>query len=113
MYIKPSRGFSVVGAVAGVIFTLIGIEKVIPSKGLFGVLWTLIAVVITCYFAYNAFSKRGISPYQVDFDVSDSDEGEKESFDVKLRKLKRLKDDGLISEEEYEVKRKEILSNKW
>jgi len=30
-----------------------------------------------------------------------------------LRKLKALKDDGLINEEEYETKRKEILNDKW
>ncbi|WP_238858893.1 SHOCT domain-containing protein [Clostridium sp. YIM B02569] len=30
-----------------------------------------------------------------------------------MRKIKGLKEDGIISEEEYEAKRKEILSEKW
>ncbi len=31
----------------------------------------------------------------------------------RLRKLNRLKDEGLITEKEYTVKRKEILAEKW
>lgn len=111
--VRPSKGSSIVGMIGGIIFILIGITTVIPMAGLFGMFWTLVAVVITGSHAYNVFSEKGFSQYQVDVEVTDSYQEKKESFDEKLRKLKALKDDGLISEEEYEVKRKEILSDKW
>jgi hypothetical protein len=34
-------------------------------------------------------------------------------FETKLRKLESLKKDSLITEEEYKVKRKEIMNEKW
>lgn len=111
--VKPSKGSSIVEMIGGIIFILIGVTIAIPMVGPFGIFWTLMAVVITGSHAYNVFSEKGFSQYQVDVEVSDSYQEKAESFDGKLRKLKALKDDGLISEEEYELKRKEILSDKW
>lgn len=111
--VRPSKGSSIVGMIGGIIFILIGVTTAIPMAGLFGVFWTLIAVVITGTHAYNVFSEKGFSQYEVDVEVTDSYQEKGESFDAKLRNLKALKDDGLINEEEYDVKRKEILSDKW
>jgi uncharacterized membrane protein (DUF106 family) len=111
--VRPSKGSSIVGMIVGVIFIFIGVSTFIPMAGLFGVLWTLMAVVITGSHVYNIFSEKGLSEYQVDVEVVDSYQKREESFDEKLRKLKALKDDGLINEEEYETKRKEILNDKW
>lgn len=111
--VRPSKGASIVGMIVGLIFVFIGITIAIPSVGLFGVFWTLIAVFITASHAYNVFSEKGFSQYQIDVEVNDSYHEKVEGFDEKLRKLKALKDDGLINEEEYEVKRKEILNSKW
>lgn len=111
--VRPSKGSSIVGMIVGIIFIIIGLTTAIPMGGLFGVFWTLIAVVITCSHAYNIFSEKGLSQYQVDVELTDSYEKKDESFDEKLRKLKALKDDGLLSDEEYERKRKEILNEKW
>jgi cytochrome c-type biogenesis protein CcmH/NrfG len=36
-----------------------------------------------------------------------------EDFETKLRKLESLKKDGLITDEEYKQKRKEIMDKKW
>jgi len=36
-----------------------------------------------------------------------------EDFETKLRKLESLKKDGLITDEEYIQKRKEIMDEKW
>lgn len=99
--------------ISGIIFILIGVTIAIPMAGLFGVFWTLIAVVSTGYHVFNVFSEKGFSQYEVDVEVADSYQEKGESFDAKLRNLKSLKDDGLINEEEYETKRKEILSNRW
>jgi hypothetical protein len=111
--VRPSRGVSIVGMIGGIILLIIGVTTGISSSGLFGVFWTLIGIVITGSHAYNAFSENGISEYQVDFEVTDPYQIKEESFDEKLRKLKALKDDGLINNEEYEVKRKEVLNDKW
>ena len=111
--VRPSKGSSIVGMIAGIIFILIGVTAAIPMAGPFGVFWTLMAVVITGSHAFNVFSKKGFSLYQVDVEATDSYQEKAESFDAKLRNLKALKDDGLINEEEYNLKRKEILSDKW
>jgi len=111
--VRPSKGSSIVGMIVGVIFIFIGVTTFMPMAGLVGVFWTLMAVVITGSHVYNIFSEKGLSEYQVDVEVVDSSQKREESFDEKLRKLKALKDDGLINEEEYETKRKEILNDKW
>ncbi len=40
-------------------------------------------------------------------------EGPQDDFDSRLRKLERLRADGLVDEEEYHRKRGEILADKW
>ena len=44
---RPSKAGSALGGVVGGLFVLIGLFVAIPTFGLFGVLWTLIAVGIT------------------------------------------------------------------
>jgi hypothetical protein len=111
--VRPSKSSSIVGMIVGIIFIFIGVTTGLTMAGAFGVFWTLGVVVMTGFHAYNVFSEKGFSEYQVDVEVTDSYQVKEESFDEKLRKLKVLKDDGLINEEEYEAKRKEILSDKW
>jgi hypothetical protein len=111
--VRPSKSASVGGMIVGIIFVIIGITEAIPHVGLFGIFWTLVAVYITGSHAYNVFSEKGISQYQVDVEVTDTYQSKQDSFDDKLRKLKALKDDGLINDEEYEAKRNEILCDKW
>ncbi|AHD04478.1 SHOCT domain-containing protein [Paenibacillus larvae] len=41
------------------------------------------------------------------------DERVQDSFEIRLRSLEHLRRDGLISEEEYQEKRKQILEDKW
>lgn len=111
--IKPNKGVSVIGMIAGVGMVVIGITQVIPDAGLFGVVWTLVAVGIAVVNAINMFTENGVASFQIDIEDNDSYQEKEQSFDEKLRKIKALKDDGIISEEEYEVKRKEILRDKW
>lgn len=111
--VRPSKSSSIVGMIVGIIFILIGLTTGLAKAGIFGIFWTLGVVVMTGFHAYNFFSKKGFSEYQVDVELTDSYHVKEESFDEKLRKLKVLRDDGFINEEEYEAKRKEILSDKW
>jgi hypothetical protein len=81
------------------------------------VVWILAAVSITGFHAYNLFTQQGASIIDVDFQAGGgadpSEPVESGDFDSKLRKLAALKADGLITEEEHQKKRAEILDRKW
>ena len=103
MGIRPSKPAAAVGLAAGVVFLLLGVAVVIPVFGTFGVFWTAIAGIIALFYAYNLFSRGGVSTYQVDVDAPEDD----------LRKLAQLRQDGLLSEEEYQRKRAELMARRW
>lgn len=121
--IKPSKSQSMLGFIAGLIFVFIGVFVAIPSSGLFGVLWTLIAIVITVTHGMNAFGNKGIATEIIEISSEDDlktggdlrreNIEEEYNFDEKLRKLKELRDDGILSNLEYERKKQEILNEKW
>lgn len=106
---RPSKTQSILGGVVGVIFVFIGLFVAIPQAGLFGLFWTAVAVAITATNFYHAFGKGYIGP-----DIEISDEGSSlpptaEDPEGRLKKLQALYDQRLITPEEYEEKRKEIL----
>jgi hypothetical protein len=68
-----------------------------------------VGAAIGLYHAYNFFSPRGVSAYEVDVDAPDAPG----DFDAKLRKLAKLREDGLLSGEEYERKRAEVMRQRW
>lgn len=103
---RPSKAQSVLGGVVGVIFVLIGLFVAIPSAGLFGLFWTAVAVAITAMNFYHAFGSGYIGP---DIEISDEGDSPVESPEERLKKLQSLYDQRLITPEEYEEKRKEIL----
>jgi hypothetical protein len=104
---------------AGGLFVLIGLFFVIPMAGLFGVVWTLFALIGVGSSAYNFFSEEGLSSYEINVESDHRDEYQyqqskpEDDFETKLRKLNRLKEDGLLTEEEYQKKRTEIIDQKW
>ena len=105
MRYRPSKASCVFGGIVGIIFSCIGLFVVIPSFGPFGILWTLLAVCITGYNAYVAFGKKYIGPeVHIEDETPPSEDPEE-----RLRKLRELYDQRLITEEEYEAKRREIL----
>ena len=107
---RPSKTASAFGGVVGIIFIVIGLLVAIPTFGLFGLLWTAIAVGITIMNFYQAFGKKYVGP-----EISIEEEGERPApaggSDVKrrLEQLEELKSAGLLTEEEYRQKRAEIL----
>ena len=102
---RPSKAGSVFSLIFGCVFVLIGIFVIIPSAGAFGILWTLIAAAGTAYNAYVAFGKKYIGPeVHIEDETPPSEDPEE-----RLRKLRELYDQRLITEEEYEAKRREIL----
>jgi len=116
--VKPSKPASLFGMIVGIVFVLIGLFIVIPVGGLFGIFWTLAAVAITGFQAYNFFGDKGVASWEIDIDdgankYNNQSANVRDDFEIRLRKLNRLKEDGLITEEEFQKKREEILREKW
>lgn len=109
--VKPGKGSSLAGFIGGIIFLIIGVAVVIPIFGPFGIAWTLVALVITVMNGVNAFSDKGVPIYEVN--MSGDEPAKDIDFAGQLRNLKELKDDGIITETEYNIKKEEILSKKW
>jgi hypothetical protein len=107
--VRPGKPASLVGMLTGGLFVVLGLAVVLPLFGAFGLVWTLFAGLITLYHAYNFFSTRGLPTYQVDVDAP----GTSEDFDTRLRKLAQLREDGLITDEEFEQKRAELMRQRW
>ena len=109
---RPNKAASGLSVAVGVIFILIGVTVVIPSAGLFGVLWTLIALGITVANGYQAFGKKYIGPeIRVEDDGAAAEAEPAGAGDVKARleQLEALKAENLVTAEEYQRKREEIL----
>ena len=107
---RPSKSGSAFGGIVGIIFTCIGLFVAIPTAGAFGVLWTLIALAMTVYQFAMAAGKVSAGSWSIE----EEDEGRDgapggKSAQDRLTELQSLSDRGLISREEYEEKRKEIL----
>lgn len=110
MRYRPSRANCIFGGIVGIIFTCIGLFVAIPAAGAFGVLWTLIALAMTIYQFAMAAGKVSAGSWSIEEETDSRDgvPGGKSAQD-RLTELKSLYDRGLISREEYEAKRKEIL----
>ena len=121
--VKPGKTQSKFGFIVGIVFCIIGCVVVIPMAGLFGVLWTGIAVVITVMNYKNGFSDEGVATHEIiideadfateqDLNVVDNSrrvESAGEDIEAKLKKLHSLYEQRLITSSEYEAKRKELL----
>ena len=109
--VKPGRTQSTMGFVTGLIFVGIGLFVVVPTFGPFGIFWTLIAVAITVTNGINAFGKKGVASHEIVVE-EDGRTGEGAStVEQRLEEVKNLYDRGLITKEEYEAKRPEILKD--
>ena len=126
--VRPGKTQSKAGFIVGIVFCLIGVFVAIPMAGLFGVLWTGVAVWITYSHYRNGFTDKPISnrvieieddgnsatvrtgvfdDFRTSYDVSMEADGE--DIEGRLRKLQSLYQQGLITAEEYEKKKQEIL----
>ncbi len=85
---------------AGILLNIIGFFVVIPQNGFFGVVTVAAGGALTGMGIAILLGKKSGPPFPGD-------------VEGRLRKLKRLKDEGLITEEEYTDKRKDILAEKW
>ena len=117
--VKPGKEQSKVGFIVGLIFVLIGLIVVIPTFGVFGIFWTVVAAFIAYSHYKNGFTDEGFPTHEIIIDEEElagmrecagTKDFDGESIEERLKTLASLYDQGLISGEEYEAKRKEILS---
>ena len=117
--IKPSKSVSKFTFFMGLLFCLIGFVIIIgglltPMPFMtvsFGIIWTIGAIYNT-YRAYkNGFTEEGEAIYEINYTEGNSKHGY--DFEEKLRRIERLRKEGLITEDEYNQKRSEIMKEKW
>ena len=105
---RPGKASGAMSAVVGGIFVLIGIFVAIPTFGAFGILWTLMVAAMCVYGIYSVFGKHYVGPeITIESDVQNT---QPDYAGSRLEKLQQLYDSGLISQDEYEAKRKEIIA---
>lgn len=110
----PSKPSMILSLVVGVLFIIIGLFVAIPNFGLFGIVWTLIAVGITIANALPLFSDKAeyrsgmiieeddaLSPAPVNYSGRTREE--------RLAELSDLYEKRLITREDYDRRREEIL----
>lgn len=101
--VRPGKTPSAMGFVVGLAFVALGVVVVIPNAGLFGLLWTGVAAAICVTHGINLFSKKGVATHEVIVDDGDA------SVAQRLEEVHALYEQGLITQAEYEAKRKELL----
>ena len=105
-----SRVFSGIFALVGLAFVCFGVGTISNGAGLFGLVWTLMACCFVGIGVYGAVSKNGLYGMHrgAGIEITDEETGN-ESTEERLKKLQALYDQRLITAEEYEAKRQEIL----
>lgn len=132
IHVRPGKGSSRIGFVMGLLFCGIGVFVAIPIFGPFGIVWTAMAVLITFSQYKNAFTKEGMDSHVIEIEedgndvtitkhsglgyrsysyTSESNETKSDGDDIeeRLKSLQNLYDQCLITREEYEAKKQEIL----
>ena len=126
--VKPGKTQSKIGFIAGILFVFIGIFVVIPTFGVFGIVWTAFAGLIAWSNYRNGFTEKGVPTHVVEIDdeegtvynragfaterfTVENDENIGNLVESRLKSLQSLYEQGLITKEEYEDKKQEILKD--
>jgi hypothetical protein len=125
--IRPSPLASIVGIVGGIAMFVLGIAFVVSVPagpgpagfaGIFFLVWFLVCGGIVIYYGRNlaSYSKKekdGVPLTASEVVEMEQDEAGAMDFAARLRKLEALRRDHLVSQEEFLLKRKEIMDEKW
>ena len=117
IHYKPSKGASIFGGIVGCamgFFGLFGMSDMAYGFGTeflaFRLVWCLAAFGIGIY---NFLLAAGVVKYNGGYEITDETEdgakGGKSDAEVRLEELQTLYDRRLITEEEYQQKRRKIL----
>jgi hypothetical protein len=101
---------SAIGAIVGIIILIVGIGVMSQAREFhpFFLLWIAVGVVIVGYHLVNAFTGRAPATKIIE---SEDELPEAKPVSERLRELDELKRQNLVSDEEYQTKRKEILKD--
>lgn len=118
------RGMGVIHAIFGTVFAVFAVTTIIPNIPLFGVLFLAVGVFFAVNGALIALGKEGLMgrSYQVETETDEGEELTEEeprtaspsatprpSAEERLKQLEELREKRLITANEFEEKRKEIL----
>ncbi len=118
--VQPSKPAMILSLVVGIIFVLVGIFIAIPTFGLFGIFWTMVAICITVGNVAPFFGKEGHTR-QIIIEDEYEDLTDPADFrahtstpyvsdaEQRLQELQNLYNKGLITRDEYDAKRAEII----
>jgi len=121
IYVKPpptAKTMFRVQIVLGVLFMAFGLVFLFVAEGearpymaIFSVIWAAacMAIIIHAAKALRLISKGKIRVAE----LQDSATDRESDFGTRLRDLEALRKEGLISEQEYQKKRAEIMDEKW
>ena len=124
VFVKPTKGSLVAGivvAAAMFIFGLIFMGLLREDNSQIGIIfmifWLFAMLTIIATFSYNLInydkSTSSISGEEIELPDSFLSNEKKSDFDARLYKIEKLKNEGLITDNEYADKRKEIMNEKW
>ena len=112
IHYKPSKGASILGGIVGCAMGIFGLFA-IPDMGAligFKAIWCLMAFGMGIYYFLMA---AGVVKYNGGYEITDETDdgakGGKSDAEARLEELQTLYDRRLITEEEYQQKRKKIL----
>lgn len=133
--VRPSPLASVIGIVFGIVFLFFGFFLITgnsdqpagayaPEPGgssfmaVFLVIWVIVCLGIVVYnlknlSSYSRRERERIPLTSEDVVEIEQDGGQAMDFAERLRKLEGLRQDGLLSEAEFQAKRRQILEEKW
>lgn len=113
--VKPGKTQSRLGFIVGVLLVIMGCFVVIPAFGLFGIVWTAIAGVIAFTNFKNGFLDESVATHEIIIEdgMEISERYDDEDIEAKLIKLNSLYGQRLITKEEYDEKRKDLLEEFW
>ena len=110
--------------VFGLVFGFIVLKETPSSEtgqkllmGMFFLIWAVVCISIIVAFArvlskQKNFQGKSLVDLYVE-EPHDPSAAKNSDFETRLRKLEQLKKDGLITEQEYQAKRAQILNEKW
>ncbi len=121
-YIKPSKPSLIAGLIVivlmmgfGIFFmTLIAGESESGVGMVFLSVWLLVCLVIAGSMLYNYFKNDDDAVIGSEITFTNDEKAEATNdIENKLRQLERLQKEKLITEEEYQSKRKAIMESEW
>jgi len=119
---RPTKTSGIGMIAAGALFLLFSALPFSAAEGearpyayIFGGIWVCVCLFFIIYGIHIISSDK--PSYGMVFDIETNaigtDAAPRDDFDSRIRKLEKLKEDGLITEEEYQRKRTQIMNEPW